>query len=226
MNLLTLNSLISKLNRENKNVLILDTCCLLDIVRVPIRETIQPLQAALKIVNGINSNNFNIVLPSYIPMEWTDNISNVCDEVNKSIEKNQSKLTYLNGIVIELQSPVTIPDFKSIGIETQLRSISKKVLDLGLTLQEDPEYHLKGFYRSASKRPPARKGKESLKDCVVFEETLAIGNNLRQLGFDKKVVFASSNTQEFDNEDIRAELGTYNIQYVNSLQWGLHEVEN
>lgn len=54
---------------------------------------------------------------------------------------------------------------------------------------------------------PARRGKDSFKDCVVVESYLAATRALRDAGLNAPIVFASSNIKDFtDNGTLRPEL--------------------
>ena len=78
---------------------------------------------------------------------------------------------------------------------------------------------------------PARSGRNNAKDCVIYEEVLHIAELLRSAKFDKRIVFASSNTQEYcdDNkspcQSIEAELDENNVIFTSSLNWAESEAK-
>ncbi len=72
-------------------------------------------------------------------------------------------------------------------------------------------------------RPPARKGKDSLQDCVVLETYLETVGELRSRGLTAEVVFLSSNTSDYSESPTRRELlhpglvpefAALNVQYA------------
>jgi hypothetical protein len=220
------DALIDKLYSEQKNILILDTCTLLDIVRVPIRQKIAVLDSAIEIKESIKNGNFNIVIPSLVPDEWRDNISNVCQEVNTIIRNIHKDLLFLTEVNEKLNLDKSdVPNLSNLNVELYLRDISNEILSNGLILAFNEKFRLLATERVIKNIPPSVKGKDSLKDCIIFEEVLAISEALKSKGFQKKIVFASSNTKEFDKGHIIKECESKGVVYVNSLNWGLNEVK-
>lgn len=91
---LSYDQLAERLIEDGKNVLILDTCCLLDIVRCLQREDMDVFDSALRISGAIKvgSLNFTIVLPSLVPQEWNANVCKVALETEKFIREQFSSL--------------------------------------------------------------------------------------------------------------------------------------
>jgi hypothetical protein len=219
---------------DNKNVLILDTCCLLDVVRVPIHNQIPILEAAIKIITDYNSGvlNYNIVIPSLVEKEWDDNIVTISDEVVKKVQETKKFFTIMKDTTnkLGLSPEFTFINPEAYQIEQVLSRYSYTILDNAVSLQDTlPEFMEKGWRRVVQNIPPSKKGKESTKDCTIFEEVLAIGDSLIQGGFTEKIIFASSNTKEYQEngktiQSIKEELDLFNIKYASSLNHGLYLV--
>jgi tRNA A37 methylthiotransferase MiaB len=70
---------------------------------------------------------------------------------------------------------------------------------------------------------PARRGKDSSKDCLVYETYLEAVTSLRNAGVVKPIVFLSSNTKEYLTENnilrtgIAAEFSNINLKYVPNM---------
>jgi hypothetical protein len=222
---LNMDALISKLKADNVNVLILDTCCLLDIIRVPDRENLDVIESAYQLLEKKSLNKLNVVLPSLIRDEWNENVSNVCDYSSNIIKKNQKKIKVFKEIAEKLHiRTLQLQDFSLFGIEIKLKDLSSKVIDISLVLGEDIAYRTKAIERVVKVIPPSAKGKDSTKDCIIYEEALAIGEKLRLEGFTGKIVFASSNTNEYNKEFIADELNSRGMIYAMNLNFGVHEV--
>lgn len=229
MSELKFRELIDKLYSDAKDIILLDTCSLLDIIRVPKRYNLEPLIAGKQIIANCN-NNFNVVLPSLITSEWRDNVANVCDETQRELRNINGNMNFMSDVFqnIGLES-FNILDITRFDIEIELKKIAEKIIENSLILDindtDDLEQiKLKALKRVINKVPPSRQGKDSTKDCIVYEECIAIGEALRSIGFNKKMVFISSNTNEYNNDLIKVELQSYQINYTSTLNWGVHEI--
>lgn len=233
MNKFSAPSLVKKLIAENKNILILDTCCILDVIRCIQRENLSILKATIEIINLFdkNQNKFVIVLPSLIDTEWSDNNESVCSETERYIEKCDTaykKLIQSFKMVFSMQFNTIC--FSQYNFEKILLNFSERILNLSFGLEGIEECKINAINRVVNHIPPATQGKDSTKDCMIFEETLFLGNLLRNSGFTKKIVFASSNTKEYFHDrkpidTIEAELKKVDIEIVNSLNYGLYRVQ-
>lgn len=219
---------------DNKNILILDTCILLDIVRVPLRNKISVFNSAINMLDELDNetNNFNIVIPSLIKEEWENNINNVCNKVKIKFQDGYDDLKTAKEIIEELnlKEELLIPDLNNYRIERLLKNLSKNLLDYGYTFETEPDIIMKAYERVRKSIPPSKPGKDSTKDCTIYEETLEIGKTMRENGFKKKIVFASSNTKEYYKNrklisHIEEELKEYNIDFVSTMNWGYNEVK-
>ncbi|MEK4107021.1 PIN domain-containing protein [Paenibacillus sp. FSL R10-2791] len=220
-----LDDLVDMIMGKEKSILFLDTCCVLDIIRVFIRGHVPNLHAAVEIIEAAIPEYY-IVFPSLINKEYRDNIDLVIHEVKKQIKKSHefSKAFFEVIDFMKLQK-VVIPSFESYKIEELLLTISDNILQKGFMLINEDLYAANVLGRVVHNIPPSKQGKDSTKDCMIFEEILGLGDKLRSRGFDKSIVFASSNTQEYENESILSELNSRSIQYATSLHHGLFLVK-
>ena len=234
MNNYKASEIIDKIISENKNVLILDTCCLLDIIRCIQRKNLELLKSVKEIIQKFeeNKNNFIIILPSLIKKEWKDNFEEIEDETKKSIKKHEEihneMVDFFNLISSPLRSPIEITKE---NLEKKLTDFSKTIIELSYCLNEINESKLRAGNRSINAISPAEKGKESYKDCVIFEEILYISDLLRKGGYSKKIVFATSNTKEYFlgnslKEPIKKDIEKDNIEIVKSLSHGYYVVKS
>jgi len=226
----SVTSLVEKLIDEDKNILILDTCCLLDVVRCIQRENLSELKSTIEIIDLFekNQNKFVIVLSSLINTEWSDNITLVLAETKNHVEK--CDIAHRNLInSLQMISPSTLESvwFSQYNLETILSGFSHKLLNLSFHLDNIKECESKAINRVVMRIPPAAQGKDSIKDCLIFEETIFLCNLLRSSGFSKKIVFSSSNTREYYRDrkpisQIADELKKSNTEIVTSLSHGYH----
>lgn len=104
------DQLVERLIRDDKNVLILDTCCLLDVIRCLPKGKMDVFDSALNISNAIEGNalDFSIVLPSLVPQEWENNIEAVMLETKRFINGQFNSLKNIRRILTETGSDVVL----------------------------------------------------------------------------------------------------------------------
>jgi hypothetical protein len=75
--------------------------------------------------------------------------------------------------------------------------------------------------RVATKTLPAKQGKDSTSDCVIFEEYLELG---RLLGLSTlfQVVMLSSNKDDFHHDKIKDELAAVGIKFAYNWSHARH----
>lgn len=138
MNKFTVTSLVKKLIDEDKNILILDTCCLLDIIRCIQREKSAVLKSTIEIIElyDKNQNNFEIVLPSSIKTEYYKNCASVQAETKGYIhqfDKTQINLDYFFKMI--LPSTLNSTYYSQYSLEDILFGFSEKLLKFGFCLE-------------------------------------------------------------------------------------------
>ena len=78
--------------------------------------------------------------------------------------------------------------------------------------------------RVTQARTPARRGKQSIKDCVILETYLEHIQLLRNAGRNAPAIFVSSNTQDYASEnrttikdDIKSEFQALNLRFAPNM---------
>ncbi|WP_164949140.1 hypothetical protein [Clostridium sp. FP2] len=121
-------------------------------------------------------------------------------------------------------------DKKMLAIRNELVNLfgfSEKLLKLDLQFDTIEECKLNAINSIVQHIPPEAQGKDSTKECIIFEEALFISNLLRSSGFSKKIVFASSNTKKYYKDrnpipKIADELEKFKIEIATSLNEGYY----
>lgn len=208
----------------NKPVLCLDTCSFLDVVRDITRETVTESNVnagLLLLTKAEGKNDFFVLIAQQVVNELSDNEQSVLSESQKSLEKFKSQTLRINAVATIFGSTgkVDVSHLDDHIIRAQsILSRWKNVAHLVLSSQD---ITAKAFSRVMQPRTPSRKGKESMKDCVVIETYLNIAEKLRALGMTSPIVFASSNTNDYYASntgalasDISADFKEYDIEYA------------
>jgi hypothetical protein len=225
-----LAELAEALVTAEKNALVLDTCILLDVIRSPFRDTMYVVEFAVRMDAEIQNGTlpFSLVLPSLLRREWTDNVATVREELLKTLERHliQSRLfEQLHHLLYK--SLLSIPDVTTYAFTETLEQVCNRIIAPTEAIEQQDQYLVRAMQRVHDKRAPAQAGKESSKDCQIFEEVLGLGRELRGVGFARKIVFASSNTKEYGVTGnpfpgIKADLDTIGAEFASSLNYAYH----
>jgi hypothetical protein len=133
------NYVVDKLLAKDQNVLILDTCCLLDVIRCIQRDNISVLESAVNMVDHYNAgtNGFEIILPSLIANEWTDNVETVKGETRRFINNcDTAQKSLAEAVNIIFQTKHHGFRAKGYDLDVKLSNLSSKFLDMGLCLED------------------------------------------------------------------------------------------
>ena len=225
-----LAELVEVLVLAGKNVLIIDACLLLDVIQAPTRDKLRIVEFAMKIDAMIQANAlpFSIVLPYLFQNEWNANVQRVCSEVSKDLNKHK-ELTqvYDNLHSLLFGNPLSDLDLTTYLFEASLEQLCRRIIAAAHRIEKQDVFAIRAFDRVEAGRAPARRGKSEPEDCRNFEEAIGLGKELRQQGFVKKIIFASSNTSDYGNTsnplpDIKDDLNSINAEFAASLEYAFH----
>lgn len=196
-------SLAGTLYANGKNVLILDTCCGLDIIRSVTRRKISTFNAAIGIDNQLTNNSlpYNIVLASLYPTESarhliaTERDVSICIEDHVRMARDLRRVheaLHMGGIA------PSSPDYTQYDYEASLSSLYHRIIDGAYLIASNNLFVVRRDGRVVQGRAPAKAGSTRQEaDCQIFEEVLELGRALQAKGFAGKLVFASSNTRDY-----------------------------
>ncbi|RTF40774.1 PIN domain-containing protein [Serratia marcescens] len=207
-----------------KPILFLDTCSFLDIIRDITRETVTKsnVEASFHLLKKAEEDQGIIVLMAEQVMhELNDNESHVENEANRSLVKFKSQAIRVNDVASLFGSRNNLDVGHLDTHVVRAKSILKRWKDVSYLIPQVESIPQRAFLRVMSARTPSRKGKESMKDCVVTESYLDIAAKLRILGLTSPIVFTSSNTKDYYSpnatqlsDDINDDFKEFNIDYA------------
>lgn len=186
-------------------VLVLDTCALLDILRVPIRaadakraeSVVRAASNVLAAVQGMPPRA-HLLVAEVVLTEWSNNLPGVELTLTRHVSKLQADIDRLIACGSALGLPV--PLTRSAALDASpLRRLAENLLATAHVVSIDGDIETAAFRRALRCIGPARKGKESLGDCAVAETLLRSVGSLRNAGFGGVAVFLSSNKEDFSN---------------------------
>lgn len=225
---------VAQISAANVPVLFLDTCILLDVVRAPARGLAKVVESASELVirATLAPPQCRLVVGSFVPDEWSAHESDVLGLLEKHLEAMDRQAAHFHGLCTHLGIMVSFgpPDYARSALAAKLHDLSRNLLALSLVLDRDPVAMARAYDRVAvSKRRPCRRGGE-LKDCQIFEECLEVGRQLRAVGFSRKLVFCTSNTEDYcapgviPHPDVAADCAGVDFVFTTSLPWALNEL--
>lgn len=231
---LPVNDLADFLIQRKLPILICDTCALLDIIRMPFRQTeltrLISIQSAItEIFERSKQGTISLVVSPLVKDEWAAN----APSVQRELENHLKKLEGQNEIIREVASgqgtslPEIILPIREIS-DHQL-NLSQDLLKICHGIEEDESIMLKAKDRAVKYIPPSSKG--AIKDCIIYEHALELLRILELKGFTYPKIFLTSNTKDFCGENRRpkspidTELNTVSTELCLAWDWALKELK-
>ncbi|EJY0884548.1 PIN domain-containing protein [Vibrio cholerae] len=229
----SLQDLCNKIIAEsNKPVLFLDTCVLLDVIRVSSRDGAN-VNTISTVNDLVNTDSMWLIISDVVNSEWLQNVDKVYSEADNHLKSLGKGLVQFQSALAQLPSLGTFSYTKrphDYNIPSLLKDLSNQLREKALVIDFDTECAGKAMLRVVSNKAPSALGKDESKDCTIYEHYLELGKQLRAASFSNEIVFASSNKADFgEPEKLRApidsELSELNIRFVNSLPWALSLIQ-
>ena len=227
-------TVVHDLQVSNCPVIFLDTCILLDIIRSVKRRLKSWSTTAVVLHQGITTPplRYRLVVSHLVQHEWLSNEKGLLKEaLNHFTElQEQSNCIHDTCKALGIIPGFTAATYSSLGIVEQLHALSGRLLDAGMLIEQDTECTMRAMHRVIHNIPPSKKGGEA-KDCTILEEYLAVARLLRAGGFDKKLVFCTSNTNDYCDakklaESLAIEFAALQLDFTTNLPHAFYELTN
>lgn len=209
-------------------VLYVDTCTVLDVVRDITRESVTPsdVNAGLALLAMAETGSgLTVLMAQQVSLEIAGNVANVEQEAQAALQKFLAQVERIHDVVgaYGAQGPLQVRHLN--GHVSRARPVLDRWVQVAKVVPHNDGVASRAFRRVNEPRTPARRGKESMKDCVIVEAYIEAASQLRAAGMTAPMVFASSNTKEYFapntrhlQVDIAADLATVGIEYAPN--WG------
>ena len=211
-------------------ILCVDTCSILDLVRDPTRDKAHPhdRQAAVDLVQRAADGRLVCLMAAQVSVEFVGRELEVREEAERNLAKVRKQVERINQIaaVYGATGLVSLIHWED-HIERAKGVVDEWFRHL-VPIDATPETHVRAFGRVNAGRSPAAKGKDSTKDCLIYETYLEAISALRAGGCEQKIVFLSSNTREYLTEgqilksDIAAELAPFDVTFASGMGHAKH----
>lgn len=226
----TVGAAEAQLRADDRPVLFLDTCILLDIIRATLRCLGTPwVQSAADLRRLLSAEppQCALVVASVVPAEWNNHAVHTRDEVRGHIVKIQDQAYHFHEACTALGIPLGygLPSYPAANLQDRLFLLSRAILNLAIHLEPDGGCATRAVARVVAGLPPSRQGGE-MKDCVIVEECLELARQLRANGFARKCVFCTSNVNDYGNPNptLAADFAAVGLRFTLNLPWAVHEV--
>ena len=208
-------------------VLCLDTCVILDILRDPTRGDVRvhEHEASLALLSAAQSGTaLQALVAEQVSREFRDNVEQVQNDAMQSLGRRTREIAKLNALVglYGASRPIDLAHWHDHHSRT--RQAADRWLEASTTVRESSSTVSNAFLRLNEARSPARRGKQSMKDCVILETYLEHIRSLRDQGRTATAVFVSSNTGDYAaddrttvRDDIKREFQSLSLEYAPSM---------
>jgi hypothetical protein len=229
---------LSSLIGARKVALVIDTCSIVDILRIPQRwddnsaSGIREIEAAFQLVRDSTapSGNTKIILPPPVSTELSDNRPEGLKELRKAIRIASAKISIFSKIheLAGIASSLSAPAGELTAVEDALEKLVDDLVLHSISLSESAEAVTAAYARVVKGVAPARKGSnQQMKDCAIVEHLLAVAPRLKAVGCEK-IIFLSANKKDFCDESnnlkepLKTEFDCAGIEYV--MLWQVAKV--
>lgn len=201
--MLTTVDAVTRISPIGSPVLCLDACAILDIVRDPTREKFGTAhaRAALELLGWAESRPpaLALLVNEETNREITAHLKPVQEEAARHLKKLDATVERALSVirVIGGQTAADPPRLSDLGFQVEAAKMVERLIRTASLVTCEDVSKVRAMDRVSRGVAPARRGKQSAKDCLIIETYLHVARQLRAAGFAEKVVFLTSNTKDF-----------------------------
>lgn len=211
-------------------VLCLDTCSLLDLMRDPTRETAiaGERQAGHDLVAAAEAGHLAILMADQVRTEFVSHDAEVEDEARRNLGRLREQVVRVHQLAAVYGATGSLDLSHLDDHVARARGLVDRWLAAAVQVLPSADAPGKAFARVNAARAPALRGKDSSKDCLVFETYLEVVAHLRAEGCSGKIVLISSNTRDYLTEgkvlkaEIATDLAPFSVDYAAKMQHARH----
>lgn len=213
-------------------ILLIDTCSLLDVMRDPTRETLRlhEHQAGLDLLAAVETGALVGIVAHQVTLEFAEHDQPVQGEADRALKKLRGQIDRVNRLsaILGASGPVDLTHLDDHVART--RTIVGRWLRHLVPYKPDATILEKAIARMNGNVAPARRGKDSSKDCIIFETYLNFAAALRIEGLTAPIVFLSSNIREYLTDsnvikyEIEKDLTLSSISYASNMAMAKHQL--
>lgn len=222
---------IGKLAALGLPILCSDTCTVLDLIRDPTREAVRlhERQSGIDLLSAMEAHKLICLLAEQVQFEIGQHVQDVEGETVAALKKLQEKVAEIDAVaaIYGGTGRANLDHLNDHAIRA--RSVLERWTKAAISVTAASDVPGRALARLNQARTPARRGKDSMKDCVIIETYLDDVRDLRAAGLTSKIVFVSSNTKDYVGEsgshlkpDLAEEFAALGLQYAPNLGAAKH----
>lgn len=225
---------VSRLAGLGLPVLCVDTCTVLDVVRDITRETVttSDVNAGLIMLSMAEAGSGLIVLMAeQVTLEITSNVASVEQEAQAALQKFLAQTQRIHDVATAFGAQGNLQVHHLDGHVSRAKPVLDRWKQVAQVVPHNDGVASRAFRRVNEPRTPARRGKESMKDCVIVGAYIEAASQLRAVGLTAPIVFASSNTKEYFapntrhlQNDIAEDLAAVGMEYAPNFGAAKHSL--
>jgi len=204
-----------------RSILFLDTCTLLDIVRAPLRDLSQEVQAGLELRALATAGTVRLFVQDIVSREWNDNLP----AARRDGEAGVRAFAATWQIAADLAQPAPpLPVLPPGTLIDELEQLSRDLLTTADELDRDHAGMSWAIGRVVAKQKPSS-AKGPVKDSHILGHALRLSTLLGAAGYPKRRVLVSSNRRDFAapnatvfHPEILPDAAAAGLRYAVSLQ--------
>ena len=238
MTALPCDELVAEIANADVPVLLLDTCTILDVVRAPLldRLGVHDIEAVHTLLDRASESSpgVSVVITEQVHQEFREHIDAVETETRAGIRRATngfaSILKRMRALCHQDHIPSSI-DLSALGFPRIGRRLAERIIETSSIVADHPDELVKAYHRVVQAVPPATRAKQSIKDCMIAENYLRLASALHIGGFSRNVVFATSNTKDYQqghsslHPELRAEFRAATLEYSSSWSAARHQLD-
>jgi hypothetical protein len=215
-------------------VLCFDTCTALDLMRDPTRDGIREHErlAALALLAAAERGiDLVLLMADQVAFEFRENATAVENEAIQALVRLKGQISRIDAVAAAYGSKGRANLDHLDDHVSKARAVANRWIAAARPARQGSDIASRALLRLNQARTPARKGKDSMKDCVVIETYLDVVAQLRNAGLPTRIVFASSNTKDYAgvtgtnlNSDISSEFSALSLDYAPNLAAAKHQL--
>ena len=215
---------LAKVLAAEAPVLMLDTCSLLDIVREPMRTDCKlgNVKAAIAMLLAAESKSkLTVLIAEQVSLELNDNTKDVMQVAGKAMNQYIVQAKHIDLVAMEFGAAGSMSTTHLVDHLVRAKAVLDRWVIVGIPVPAGHAVAQKAMHRVRHGIAPSKRGRENSKDCFVIESYLEVAAQLNAAGFAERMVFGSSNTNEYLDpvsgqppSPLNAELSAQRVDYA------------
>jgi len=211
-------------------VLCIDTCSILDMMRDPSRDTVrtEDRRTSIELLSMLERGELHCLAAEQVAIEFGDQRAMVETEARQGLERAIEQINRVNSVASVYGGATPLDLSHLLDHVARTSDIVDRWMVQTIPIVPGADVPSRAFARVNAARPPARRGKDSSKDCLIYETYLEVAEQIRAAGFAGRLVLLSSNTKEYLTEgrvlkgEIATEFSALGIQFAPNMSAAKH----